>query len=91
MKIKKGWIITLVVLMVLIGVGLMVYFAVQAMVQTEPSVKDRTVLVVELTGELPENSPSDFTLSLFEPPALTFQQVLNGIDKASSDQRITGV
>ncbi|HOB53201.1 MAG TPA: signal peptide peptidase SppA [Acidobacteriota bacterium] len=91
MKIKKGWIITLVVLMMLIGVGLMVYFAVQAMVQAEPSVKDRTVLVVELTGELPENSPSDFTLSLFEPPALTFQQVLSSIDKATSDKRITGV
>ncbi|HOT02466.1 MAG TPA: S49 family peptidase, partial [Acidobacteriota bacterium] len=91
MKIKKGWIITLVVLMVLIGVGLMMYFAVQAMVQAEPSVKDRTVLVVELTGELPENAPSDFTLSLFEPPALTFQQVLNSIDKAGSDKRITGI
>jgi protease-4 len=91
MKIKKGWIITLVILCMVIGMGLLLYLAVQSMAQTEPAVRDKSVLVVELSGELPENAPIDFTLALFEPPVLTFQQVLNNIDKAAVDRRITGI
>ena len=88
---KKGLIITLIILAVIALLGFLFYFSIQSLMEQEPAVKPKTVLVLELTGELPESASNDIMTRLFEPPIMTWRDTITDIEKATSDQRITGI
>jgi protease-4 len=88
---KKGLIIALIIILVVGGLGILFFLSVQALTEQDPSLKAKTVLVLDLTGELPESAPNDFMTRLFEPPVMTWRNVINDIEKAGTDTRITGI
>jgi protease-4 len=88
---KKGLIITLIILAVIAVLGFLFYLSIQSLMEQEPAVKPKTVLVLDLTGELPESAPNDIMTRLFEPPIMTWRDTVNDIEKAAADQRITGI
>jgi len=88
---KKGWIILLVVLLVGAGLATVVICSLGSIFNQQPSLGDKTVLVLELTGELPESAPSDPFMQLFEPKTMSFRDVIGCLEKAQVDQRITAL
>ena len=69
----------------LIVVGIM------AAADTTPSVANRTVLVLDLSGALPEEQPRDPFQELFTGRVTTLRDAVEALDKAAADDRIVGV
>jgi len=88
---KKALIIILVIVLVLIGLGLVMLGLVSSLLDREPMVRSRSVLQLNLEGELPESAPVDFMSSVLEEPALTFKDIQSCIQKAATDDRIRGI
>ncbi len=88
---KKGLIITLVILLLVIGIGVVFVLMIGSMLEREPYVGNQSVLVLNISGEMPESAPQDFMTRLFEPPAMTFGDLTQDIRKAATDKRINGI
>mgnify|MGYP001766665558 CR=1 FL=1 len=88
---KKGWIIVLAIVLVVVGLAAVLFFSLRSLVDQQPSLGDKTVLVLELTGELPESAPADPFMQLFEPKAMSFRDLVTCIEKARVDKRIVAL
>ena len=79
-------ILNLVVVAALLGGG--VYLA----LNRSPEIPDRSWLVLDLYGELPEYAPpGDFPGTLMAGDTVSLQDLLDALDKAAVDDRIAGV
>ncbi|MBN2430208.1 MAG: signal peptide peptidase SppA [Acidobacteria bacterium] len=88
---KKTLIVILVIVLVLIGLGLIMLGLVSSLLDREPMVRSRSVLQLNLEGELPESAAVDFMSSVLEEPALAFKDIQSCIHKAAADDRIRGI
>lgn len=89
---KKGWIVLLVFGVLLLTGALIVFFTLVSMIlDIEPAVPDRSVLVINLSGEIPDYVEPSLFAGIFEGRPLTFQDILTSLDKARSDPRVAGV
>jgi protease-4 len=89
----KNWLLGVVTGIFLCLVLLLFASMVGFYLQTRPpSVATNTTLILELSGDLPEQTPPDLAGQLLgEPRQPTFLSLLRDIEKASSDRRITGM
>lgn len=89
---RKGCLIALV-----LGVLFLLFMAVGAisllrsLLYVDEYISDRTVLVLDLSGDIPDTAPADLVGRLFQSPQLTFFDVLELIEHASHDRRICGI
>lgn len=87
---KKGWIIAIIVFALVLGIGLMIMLMIMAVMGSEPAVDNKSVLVLELSGELPEAAPAGVPLFL-EPAPVTFYETVHCIRQAARDSRVAGI
>jgi len=76
----------LVVLGAAAGVGLALWSRSRA-----PHIADNTVLALDLTGGFPDSAPSNALSKLIRPGRPPLRDVLDAIEKAREDQRVTGL
>lgn len=58
---------------------------------SEPTVERGSVLVLDLSGTLPETQPSDPFTELFERSSVTLTEAIAALERATHDDRIVGV
>lgn len=56
-----------------------------------PTVAKGTVLVLDLSGSLPESQPTDPFSELFDGPSVTLNEAIAALERAAHDDRIVGV
>src|SRR5215471_20770930 len=60
--------------------------------QRPPAVASNTTLILDLEGDIPEQVPPDLAGQLLgEPEQITMTALLQHIEKATADSRITGI
>ena len=82
-----GGIVLFVVLVVVIGVAIVV----SALRGNRPSIQDNSVLVLRISGPLPDYVPDDPFRRIFGAPPQSLGSLLAQFRKAKVDKRITGV
>ncbi len=89
----RNWFLGLVsgiVLMVLLFIGAVVLA--MKVGSLPPRVQEPTTLVLELEGEILEQSPTELTARLMQPkPRPTLREIVETIDKAAADRRVTSM
>lgn len=65
--------------------------AIFASQDSTPSVANRTVLVLDLDRALPETQPRDPFAEVFGGTTITLREVIDALDRAAVDDRITGI
>src|SRR6476620_9357405 len=82
-----GGIVLFVVLVVVIGVAIVV----SALRGNRPSIQDNSVLVLRISGPLPDYVPDDPFRRIFGAPPQSLGSLLAQFRKAKVDKRISGV
>lgn len=81
-----AWLLAMIVLIA--AFGLVAYFT----LDKAPKIRDRSYLVMDLRGDLPEyDPPADVTGMILGSDSLTGQAVLTDLAKAAVDARIQGI
>jgi protease-4 len=74
--------------------GLVLLLIAAAITESGPRVKDKTVLVFDLSTQISDTQPPSTLSQAFsseETPTVTLRQVLDAIDKATKDRRIVAI
>jgi len=89
----KKFLIGLVAGIILAGLALLVFvFSLMRFGERKPVVADGSILVLQLSGEIPEQPPLEIPLPMFEAAApLTMVEVWDVLRKAAADSRIKAV
>lgn len=86
-KLVRRTIVTLSVFLFIFGAG---YWAVRMALDQTPDIKDKSVLQLYIAGNLPESLPAH-PMGLMASGNATFKKLLDNLDKARVDDRISGI
>jgi len=79
------------VVLVLIGIFVVLQVVGLTVMYFSRRIKANTVLTVRIEGEIPEQAPQDVFRDLLVGPALTVTDIVEALDRAKTDPRITGI
>jgi protease-4 len=78
-------------LLFVLVVGIGIIFILSALRGSEPAVRDNSVLVLKVEGELPDYVPDTFTRRLFGQEELSLTTLIEQFRKAKVDKRVSAI
>lgn len=88
---KKGWIILLIFgVLLLAGAAVVIVSLFGLFLSVEPVIPERAVLVIDLEGEIPDYAEPSVVEGMFGTVPLTFESIVQALDKAAVDPRVQG-
>jgi protease-4 len=84
---KRIWKIVLVVAVIIVAVPVVAILGVMYSRRLKPN----TVLEVRIEGEIPEQAPQNSLQDMFNGPSTSVTDITEGIERARTDPRITGL
>ncbi len=90
-KKGKGCLIAAIIFLIFIVFTIILFFSVKSALNPMPTVKDNSVLIINLKGEIPEYSEQKNISDFLKPKILSFADMYKILKYAAKDKKIKGI